>query len=83
MCRSRKPGLRFSASPLEKTDARQGESGFRDVPQGDSCSMNVRAVPRPVAVLISRFTVEIKRGVIAGRVTLPVVGSVADAALLR
>jgi len=30
-----KPGLRFSVSPLEKTDARYGKLGFRDVPTAD------------------------------------------------
>ena len=41
MCRSRKPGLRFSGSASEITDARQGELGFRVVPTAAPHRMKV------------------------------------------
>jgi hypothetical protein len=42
MCRSRNPEHQFSASPLKKTDARHGESGFRQMPEKGAWDSSLR-----------------------------------------
>jgi hypothetical protein len=53
-CRSLPPTIRLPVSPLEKTDSRRGNLGFREVPTADTHRIRVGGNLRPVPVIDPR-----------------------------